>query len=136
MMLSEETDRRLIRLGPDDNVLVLATSLAKGQTLKVSGVDVTLIAALTLGHKIAARTIDKGETIVKFGAPIGIATAFVPLGAHAHVHNIRSNYTPGATWKCLESSIMASARSSAFRSSKPGRHSKHGSWFRFISLCR
>jgi hypothetical protein len=89
-----ETDRRLIRLGPDDNVLVIATSLAKGQAIKVGGVEITLNAPLTLGHKIAARAIGEGETIIKYGAPIGLATQAVPLGAHVHVHNVRSNYTP------------------------------------------
>ncbi len=93
-MLHGETDRRLVRLGRDDNVLVLATGLPEGATIRVSGVEVTLTAPLTLGHKIAARTIEKGETIVKYGAPIGAATEAIPLGAHVHVQNVRSNYTP------------------------------------------
>ena len=93
-MLNEETDRRLVRLGPQDNVLVLATGLAAGEIIAVAGVEVTLTAPLTLGHKIAARSIEKGETIVKYGAPIGAATEAIPLGAHVHVQNVRSNYTP------------------------------------------
>ena len=93
-MLNEKTDRRLVRLGPQDNVLVLATSLAEGETIAVAGVAVTLAAPLTLGHKIAARRIEQGETIVKYGAPIGTATEAIPFGAHVHVQNVRSNYTP------------------------------------------
>jgi len=89
-----ETDRRLIRLGPDDNVLVLATGLAAGETVLVAGRAITLAHSLTLGHKIAAREIAAGETVVKYGAPIGIATRAIALGAHVHVHNIRSAYTP------------------------------------------
>ena len=94
MILHGETDQRLVRLGREDNVLVLATGLPEGETLQVSGVEVTLNAPLTLGHKIAARAIENGETIIKYGAPIGIAIKAVPLGAHVHVHNVRSNYTP------------------------------------------
>jgi len=93
-MPQPDTDRRLVRLGPDDNVLVLATGLAADETLAVAGTPVTLAAALTLGHKIAARDIAAGETVVKYGAPIGVATEAIPLGAHVHVHNVRSNYTP------------------------------------------
>jgi hypothetical protein len=93
-MSQRETDPRLVRLGPDDNVLVLATGLVAGETLAVAGTQITLPAALTLGHKIAARNIAEGQAVVKYGAPIGVATQAIPLGAHVHVHNVRSNYTP------------------------------------------
>ena len=49
---------------------------------------------LPLGHKIARRPIAAGDKVVKYGAPIGTATAAIAAGAHAHVHNIRSDYTP------------------------------------------
>lgn len=93
-MPQHDTDRRLVRLGPGDNVLVLATTVPAGETLRVAGETVTLPAALTLGHKIAARPIAAGETVVKYGAPIGVATEAIPAGAHVHVHNLRSAYTP------------------------------------------
>jgi len=94
MVPQEKTDGRLVRLCAQDNVLVLATGLPEGEAIEVAGAEITLSAPLTLGHKIAARLIEKGETIVKYGAPIGVATAAIPLGAHVHVHNVRSNYTP------------------------------------------
>jgi len=93
-MAEKETDRRLIRLGPDDNVLVLATTIPAGTQLTVDGTVVTLAARLTLGHKIAARAIAAGEMVIKYGAPIGVATGPIPAGAHVHVHNVRSAYTP------------------------------------------
>lgn len=89
-----ETDPRLIRLGPEDNVLVLAKGLPRDARLRVGGVEVTLADALGLGHKVAARAIAEGETIVKYGAPIGVATEAIAPGAHVHVQNMRSNYTP------------------------------------------
>ena len=51
-------------------------------------------ADLPLGHKIARRAIAAGEKIVKYGAPIGSATVAIPAGAHVHVHNVKSDYTP------------------------------------------
>jgi hypothetical protein len=87
------TDSRLIRLAALDNVLLLATSVAAGEVLRVEGAEITLPAALTLGHKLAARDIAAGETILKYDFPIGVATAGIPLGAHVHVHNVRSSYT-------------------------------------------
>lgn len=89
-----ETDARLIRLAAPDNVLVLATSLAEGTRIEIAGQDVRLAAALSLGHKLAARDIACGETVLKYNFPIGVATEDIPLGGHVHVHNVRSDYTP------------------------------------------
>jgi len=86
-------DPRLIRLAAPDNVVLLATSVAAGEVLEVEGAQITLPAALTLGHKLAARDIAAGETILKYDFPIGVATADIALGAHVHVHNVRSAYT-------------------------------------------
>jgi hypothetical protein len=94
MAKRKETDPRLVRLGPKDNVLVLAASLPEGEAVKVEDAEVTLAAPLTPGHKIAAQEIAEGETVIKYGAPIGVATEAIPLGAHVHVQNVRSNYTP------------------------------------------
>ena len=88
------TDPRLIRLAEPDNVLMIATTLNEGEALQVSGETVRLATALSLGHKIAARPIAAGETILKYNFPIGVATEDIPLGAHVHVHNVRSDYTP------------------------------------------
>ena len=87
-------DPRLIRLAAADNVLLLATTIAAGETVLVAGQAVTLPETLTLGHKVAARPIAAGETILKYDFPIGVATADIPLGAHVHVQNVASNYTP------------------------------------------
>lgn len=46
-----------------------------------------------LGHKLACAPIRPGETVVKYGAPIGRATRDIAFGAHVHTHNIASTYT-------------------------------------------
>jgi hypothetical protein len=53
-----------------------------------------LPADLPIGHKLARRTIAPGEKIMKYGAPIGSATARIAVGDHVHVHNVKSDYTP------------------------------------------
>lgn len=87
----------LIRLAADDSVLVVARSLAAGERVEVEGGTVALERPLALGHKIAARAIAEGETVTKYGFPIGVATRDIPAGAHVHVHNMRSAYTPTYT---------------------------------------
>lgn len=93
MLIRNEADPRLIRLADADNVLLLATGMSEGEDVWIGGTSVALGASLSLGHKVAAREIRAGETILKYNFPIGVATADIPLGAHVHVHNVRSDYT-------------------------------------------
>lgn len=40
------------------------------------------------GHKIAIQEIASGTPVIKFGQPIGSASATIPRGAWVHVHNV------------------------------------------------
>ncbi len=41
-------------------------------------------------HKYAKRDIKKGEKIIKYGYPIGMATADIKEGDHVHIHNCKT----------------------------------------------
>lgn len=43
------------------------------------------------GHKYALKDIASGETIVKYGNPIGHATSDIKKGDHVHSHNMKTN---------------------------------------------
>ena len=43
------------------------------------------------GHKYALRDIAIGENIIKYGCPIGHATAPIKRGEHVHTHNLKTN---------------------------------------------
>ena len=45
---------------------------------------------IPLGHKVALHDIGSGDTIIKYGHDIGKATAEIPKGDHAHVHNLKT----------------------------------------------
>lgn len=87
-------DPRLILLDPRDNVLVARLRLPAGETVQTGTGGATLDRDIALAHKVARRAITAGETILKYGAPIGVATIAIAAGAHVHVHNMRSDYTP------------------------------------------
>jgi altronate dehydratase small subunit len=91
---ARDTDPRLLLLDERDNVLVVTARIRAGETITVSGRSLTAAADLPLGHKLARRDIAAGEKVVKYGAPIGSATSAIRAGEHAHVHNIKSDYTP------------------------------------------
>lgn len=97
MKTEAPTDTRLLLLWPDDTVFVATAAISAGTHLLIEGSEVVLESRLALGHKIARHGMADGETIVKFGAPIGRATQAIARGEHVHVHNVASNYTPTYT---------------------------------------
>lgn len=84
----------LIRLSDTDNVLVATGPIASGRVAINGGGTIAVLDSVTLGHKVAARDISKGEKILKYGVPIGSATCDIAAGRHVHVHNMQSDYTP------------------------------------------
>ena len=54
---------------------------------KLDNVDVDL----SDGHKYALRDIKAGENVIKYGNPIGHATADIKKGEHVHTHNLKTN---------------------------------------------
>ena len=42
------------------------------------------------GHKLAAEDIKNGEQVIKYGYPIGVATADIKKGEWVHTHNLKS----------------------------------------------
>lgn len=83
---------RLIRLHPDDNVVVATGTIPKGTVVKLERVRLTAASNLRMGHKVAVRPIAEGEKVLKYGRPIGVATVNVEPGQWVHVHNMRSLY--------------------------------------------
>ena len=50
------------------------------------------------GHKYALRDIAKGENVIKYGNPIGHATADIKAGEHVHTHNVATNLSDNLTY--------------------------------------
>ena len=96
-MENSESRNALLRLSKADNILVLRRSVLAGEILQIDAVEFPAPADLGLGHKIAASPIEKGEKIIKYGAPIGSATCVIKTGEHVHLHNIKSDYLPTYT---------------------------------------
>lgn len=67
--------KETIQIHPSDNVAVV---------LQPTG-------EIPAGHKVALRPIRCGEPVVKYGYPIGHATADIPAGAWVHEHNLATN---------------------------------------------
>ena len=61
------------------------------------------------GHKYARFDIKKGENVIKYGNPIGHATADIKKGEHVHTHNVATNLSDNLeyTYAPVESSLAA-----------------------------
>ena len=82
----------LLRLHPEDNVAVLLRNVNQGETLRMGEGEFAAPASLAMGHKLAIQTIEPGQKILKYGAPIGSATRAIRPGEHVHLHNMKSDY--------------------------------------------
>ncbi|MGH9385339.1 MAG: UxaA family hydrolase [Vicinamibacterales bacterium] len=82
---------KVIVITPRDNVATALEPLSPGQTIDVDGRRIEVREPIANGHKIALTRIASGEPVVKYGSPIGTATADIEAGAHVHIHNVASS---------------------------------------------
>jgi len=78
----------VVYLQRDDNICLAARSLEAGAQVIAGDRSVALGGPVKLGHKIAIRPISRGEPVVKYGQPIGVATENISPGDWVHTHNL------------------------------------------------
>jgi len=82
--------------GEKDTVGVAAVDLKKGQSLtgwnmeKDSTLRLKAAQDVPLGHKISLVDLGKGEEVIKYNEPIGIATKAIKKGQHVHTQNLKT----------------------------------------------
>jgi (2R)-sulfolactate sulfo-lyase subunit alpha len=87
--------RALIHEAKDD-VAVVIQDVAARDPIKIFTLEgtetgsVEAVEPIALGHKIAVRAVSQGKEVLEYGRPIGKATEDVAIGAHVHVHNLKS----------------------------------------------
>ncbi len=84
-------EQKVIQIHPKDNVWICLQDLNKGENVTIEGKTVTLLEDVSRGHKFANQPIAEGTNIIKYGYPIGHATAYVEKGAFVHSHNVKTN---------------------------------------------
>lgn len=81
---------RALVISDADNVATALEDLEAGVRLSIGGEEITVLERVPRGHKLALHAIGPGEAVVKYGSPIGTATAPIAAGHHVHVHNVAS----------------------------------------------
>lgn len=81
-----------LKLETADNVATVITEVAKDMTITVQApeesVNLKTVDAIPYCHKVALTAIHKGDTIVKYGRPIGRALGNIAKGSLVGAHNI------------------------------------------------
>ena len=80
----------LLVISGADNVATALEPLDPGRVVDLGAITVTIAEAIPRGHKVALRAIPAGGRVVKYGSPIGSASADIAAGAHVHTHNVAS----------------------------------------------
>ena len=73
-----------------DNVATALEPIDQGRERAPARWTVVATEAIPRGHKVAVCAIRTGEAVVKYGSPIGTASADIAAGAHVHTHNVAS----------------------------------------------
>ena len=82
--------KSFIKINPSDNVAVALQPLAKGTVIKLDNSTLTLTEDIMQGHKFALKSLRPGDSIIKYGNPIGRATAEISAGSWIHTHNLKT----------------------------------------------
>lgn len=81
---------QILKISSNDNVAVALKSLNESDLVLVNNSKLTVKQPILPGHKIALTTIKKGERIIKYGFPIGVAMQDIPAGEWVHTHNLKT----------------------------------------------
>ncbi|MDB5672684.1 MAG: altronate dehydratase, partial [Alphaproteobacteria bacterium] len=79
---------KILHLDPRDDVGVALEPLAPGARVEANGGSIEVRTDIPYGHKVALRDMTAGETVRKYGWPIGRLSRNVSAGEHVHSHNL------------------------------------------------
>lgn len=82
---------------PGDSVgVIVVEGVKKGDKLNGwimdgdSDIQITTLDDIPIGHKIALKDLNVGDTVIKYGTDIGRVVKPIKRGEHLHVHNVKT----------------------------------------------
>ena len=77
-----------------DNCVTITDSVCAGDSVSFFGggveKSVFATACIPAWHKMAIEPVEKGGSVFKYGAEIGVALERIETGEHVHLHNLGS----------------------------------------------
>ena len=90
--------QRVLKVHPDDNVLVALTDLSKDETVRVDDGEYVLQDAIKAKHKFATVDLQPGDSLIMYGVLVGKAQQRIPKGELISTGNVKhaaSDFTVG-----------------------------------------
>jgi altronate hydrolase len=84
----------VLKVHPDDNVLVALRNLAKGETISFHDQEVILQDAIPAKHKFFTRDMNAGNEVIMYGVLVGKAQNFIPRGGLMSTANVKHAAQP------------------------------------------
>lgn len=85
---------RILKIHPNDNVLVALQNLAKGETIIHDGHEYTLQDDIQAKHKFFMQDMNVGDHIMMYGVLVGKAQHFIPKGGLMDTENTKHASDP------------------------------------------
>ena len=80
---------KVMKVHPDDNVLVALTDLALNETVEYNGDAYTLIDRIPAKHKFVTQTMQPGDEIIMYGVLVGKAECPIQKGGRITTSNVK-----------------------------------------------
>ena len=74
-----------------DNVATALETLEPGRHVSIGEIQLVVRERIPHGHKVALTSVATGQPVIKYGSPIGLASADIQAGEHVHTHNVASS---------------------------------------------
>jgi len=81
-------DNNALRDNTSDNIAIATKPIKQGDAIIIEGEKLFVaVQDIEPSHKIALHEIDTGATVIRYGKPVGQATAIIHEGEWVHDHN-------------------------------------------------
>ena len=81
---------KFIKIDEADNIAVALCDLAAGDCIQTGGKSICLLDDIPMAHKFALCPLNPGNTVVKYGYPIGTTKQEILPGSWVHTHNLQT----------------------------------------------
>lgn len=81
--------QNILKVHPEDNVIVALTNLAKGEIVRYAGDEIVLQDAVQAKHKFTVNALPKGSSIIMYGVLVGITQTDLGKGSLISTTNIK-----------------------------------------------
>ena len=106
--------KEFIRIRPADTVAVALKPLKAGSVIQLSEGTVTLQEDIPQGHKFALTEIPAEALVIKYSAPVGLATRSIRPGEWVHIHNMKTGLGEQLTYQYTPSHLEISPSEERF----------------------